>query len=297
MGVSARVQLAISDNASSDNTSEIVKERNGRGIELKYQRQSSNVGFDGNVMSLFQSCTSEYLWFFADDDLPCKNSLMVVLNCIDASSPTIIRFSFAQPSDAQNGAFSKSTELGVDSEAQSAIEHLIRFPKISTYVFKVRELRSEDKNYISRILGDGFGFLAIGVALLYSTENAKLVAISDVLAKCDEDFDRLDWTPEPMLNMYRIADHPFVHMHEPKLQGRLKSDGYRSAIQFCYAAKVGALRVKDPVSYDKFVATFPWKLSYLIPKPKSLLQLAILKFKVRCEQATELIRRTLPDRK
>lgn len=61
-------QLLISDNASTDDTSEICKQYAERDARIRYVRQPKNIGADRNFRYVFDHTNSEYfMWSAADD--------------------------------------------------------------------------------------------------------------------------------------------------------------------------------------------------------------------------------------
>jgi abequosyltransferase len=64
-----RVELLISDNASTDGTEELVGEMQHDGTRLIYLRNSQNIGPDANFLQCFESASGKYVWIIGDDDL------------------------------------------------------------------------------------------------------------------------------------------------------------------------------------------------------------------------------------
>lgn len=78
-----KIEILVSDNASTDKTPEIVKEYQNRYPDLiSYYRNQENLGFDRNVDLLFKRAKGEYLWLLSDDDAIEDNSLVYVGNII-----------------------------------------------------------------------------------------------------------------------------------------------------------------------------------------------------------------------
>jgi glycosyltransferase involved in cell wall biosynthesis len=63
------VELLVSDNASVDDTEQVVRGYAERYPVLRYSRNPQNVGFDGNVRACIENATGEYVAFFSDDDI------------------------------------------------------------------------------------------------------------------------------------------------------------------------------------------------------------------------------------
>lgn len=74
------IELIISDNASSDNTKNVVKDflDANSSKNIIYFRNDSNLGLDGNVLNLVNLAKGKYILFLGDDDLLIKGSLAYV---------------------------------------------------------------------------------------------------------------------------------------------------------------------------------------------------------------------------
>lgn len=69
--LAAKVTVIISDNCSSDRTQAICEEHIstlGDLADIRYFRQSENVGVSRNIVSLFYACETPYFMFLGDDD-------------------------------------------------------------------------------------------------------------------------------------------------------------------------------------------------------------------------------------
>jgi glycosyltransferase involved in cell wall biosynthesis len=59
-------EIIVSDNASTDNTKEIVEIHQKNYPNLKYYCQSKNVGYDRNIVTCYENSKSEYVWLLGD---------------------------------------------------------------------------------------------------------------------------------------------------------------------------------------------------------------------------------------
>lgn len=64
------IEIVVSDNCSTDNTQVVCTSLADTypNVIFKYFRNSSNLGFDGNVNALFNYAEGKYVWTFSDDD-------------------------------------------------------------------------------------------------------------------------------------------------------------------------------------------------------------------------------------
>lgn len=80
--VDDEVEIVISDNASTDQTPEIIREYQKKHPFIKYFRNEGNLGADRNFDLAIRRSTGEYVWLFSDDDKMAPEAIRKVLNVI-----------------------------------------------------------------------------------------------------------------------------------------------------------------------------------------------------------------------
>jgi glycosyltransferase involved in cell wall biosynthesis len=95
IGANIEVDILISDNASTDNTQEIVDQYQQYSPFIRYHRNPENIGFDGNIVICIKYARGEYIWFLSDDDILLKGTLERVIKEITTHNPTIIYLNHA----------------------------------------------------------------------------------------------------------------------------------------------------------------------------------------------------------
>jgi abequosyltransferase len=78
-----RVELIISDNASTDETPQIVASWRERGLLCRSRRNESNIGADANFIECYEMAGGEYVWIVGDDDIILPGALPEVLNWLE----------------------------------------------------------------------------------------------------------------------------------------------------------------------------------------------------------------------
>jgi abequosyltransferase len=86
----SKVELLISDNASQDDTRELVESFQGRGLELRYVRNAANIGPDANFAQCFDLARGRYFLLFGDDDLVVPGAVDKILGLLEAHDPDIV---------------------------------------------------------------------------------------------------------------------------------------------------------------------------------------------------------------
>lgn len=75
-----RVEIVVSDNASTDQTEKTVAElAKGATLPVRYFRNEKNVGFDANCLKAVERAQARYCWLLGDDDLLAAGALARVL--------------------------------------------------------------------------------------------------------------------------------------------------------------------------------------------------------------------------
>lgn len=87
---SGSVEVCISDNASIDNTAEVVESYKKSIGSLTYNRNFENLGFGINLRKAIDMSTSEYCWLMGSDDRPTENSFDILFEAIETSPDLII---------------------------------------------------------------------------------------------------------------------------------------------------------------------------------------------------------------
>ncbi|WP_028748338.1 glycosyltransferase family 2 protein [Rhizobium mesoamericanum] len=79
-------EIVISDNASTDNTKQVVDEFIARGLPIRYFRRPINGGPYKNVASAFHHAVGEYSIYLADDDFLIPDGVKAAVAYLDAHS-------------------------------------------------------------------------------------------------------------------------------------------------------------------------------------------------------------------
>jgi glycosyltransferase involved in cell wall biosynthesis len=106
-------QVCIADNCSTDDTLQVVRRAQGY-IDIKYHRNSHNLGIPRNFLKAVEMADGEFVWLIGDDDLLMPSAVQEVLDLIERHQDvdffyvnsfhltTEYVFSFPQPFDTSN---------------------------------------------------------------------------------------------------------------------------------------------------------------------------------------------------
>lgn len=74
-----QVEIVISDNASPDDTKDLVAKYQQKYNNIRYYRNDINLGFDRNVAKAIYQAQGEFIWTLADDDFITDDALAYIL--------------------------------------------------------------------------------------------------------------------------------------------------------------------------------------------------------------------------
>lgn len=80
-----RVELIVSDNASTDGTQKVAEHFLQMGMKFRYVRNEVNVGGDENVRRCYAIARGKYTWVFGDDDVLAPGALQRLLPILETS--------------------------------------------------------------------------------------------------------------------------------------------------------------------------------------------------------------------
>jgi glycosyltransferase involved in cell wall biosynthesis len=86
------VEIVVSDNASTDNTPGIVEQYQAKCHNIRYYRNSKNMGVDRNCDLGVQRSSGDYIWFLGDDDKILYGGIRKVLDVISSHQDLALMF-------------------------------------------------------------------------------------------------------------------------------------------------------------------------------------------------------------
>jgi len=173
------IELFISDNCSTDNTSLTVQERlKHTGIAVRYVRNSENLGYDRNVDQVVRMAQGKFVWTLSDDDRLIPGSINTVLQILErmpAAALVFANYDRTRVNDyAENGYCIDGNEYFEKSRFQGGL--------ISSNVInkQVWEQVMNDSAF-----GSGWIHFAYAVAALAPVERRTSVVLGNELVAVD----------------------------------------------------------------------------------------------------------------
>lgn len=77
--ITDEIEVIVSDNCSTDETPEIIKEYQKKYGFIRYIRNENNIGADGNFLQCLQKASGKFVMLISDDDIIVEGGLNKIL--------------------------------------------------------------------------------------------------------------------------------------------------------------------------------------------------------------------------
>ncbi len=162
-----KVELCISDNASTDNTEEIVEKwKKQSSISIIYHKNKVNLGADRNYLKVVEISKGNYCWFLGSDDKIVEDAISIVSRYLTSNDISIL-IGCRYTSDInmnileKNYCPSKTGNMLYHNYYDALLETFNYFGYLSVLIFK-RKLWNKIKDY-DHFIGSQF----VHVFILY----------------------------------------------------------------------------------------------------------------------------------
>ena len=275
--IKEEIEVLISDNASEDNTQEVVADYQTDKFKITYFRQSINLRFDGNVRFLYEQANTDYVWFFADDDIMLPGAILTILEGIERYKPDVLLSSFIQPPGWEGRTYTFPNRYEIITDPKTMIELVFKCTKLSVYVMKKVSFSSKQLNELKPFYENGFYFVDLSYSVLGLRDKPKLCIVSEPLSTCDDDYIKFDFPPGVFKDMYKVFYHPFVLKYHPDMIKKWRFRSYYMEIESLFAIKTGALITDKMDVYDRGIRDMKVMMIPLIKSPRVFILFIILK--------------------
>jgi abequosyltransferase len=156
-----RVEVLVSDNASTDRTGTVVNAYQSRGLAIRYIRNSEDIGPDGNILQCFMQAVGKYVWVFSDDDILRSGTFGRVLNllCQQQYDLICVRAYFFEGEYQQHKEFTPASDLICESAEDLARHFHVFFTFISAVIVNKDLVSSSDHRPFESLLGSNLAQL------------------------------------------------------------------------------------------------------------------------------------------
>lgn len=285
-GVSDRVTILVSDNASEDDTPGVFERARVAhpGVKLEYVRQPRNIGPAANFEFVYRHGPAPRVWLFGDDDLPTEGALSRILAAIDAHDPDVIVCGFEQPPGTLLPVVPPGTVEVVSEYGPAAPEAVVAATKLSAYILRRVAFGPRNRALMDHGgLPHGFPHCMLALCILDESKRPRTVMLGPAVASADEDFSKLRADPRDWRGIADVCAHPYVVRNAPRLASTATDRGYSQELNVLWAWRSGAYEIDASVEdgYWEILQNLPFRWRTLAANPSDLALYAILRLEPR----------------
>ena len=278
------VEIFIGDNASPDDTGELIKSvmQEFPQVQVRYQRHPVNLGGCQNMLTLFCTALGDYVWLFSDDDVPFPGSVGRVSATLKEYAPAVLLFSFIQPPGSTKRLFDFPEKVHLARTPSEMVKLLRQDSKMSSHVYRRMALTEEARRQATALLQECplFGYWTLPLHVLAANPELPMAIVSEPLAGCDEDFvECLNWDAPDWKAEARVFEHPYVKEGAPEIYRDREWWSYVMAFQFFWMWRIGELGIAERMEpqWWEALGRYPIRWRWALPRVGMLARLIALK--------------------
>ena len=186
------IEVIVSDNCSSDNTSKVLSEFNNQNRFFTYHRNEENLGLIGNILKLVDLSSGRYVWFMGDDDIYHEGVVKRVLSLIRKEYYSYIFINHTTFSNVIGDGIQTMLE-GIDPNREDSnliLDILKNHP--GAPMFMSAEIYEKEK--VQEFINKKYPInicLPLGLSI-YSASRGKVGLVLDPMI--DDDIGNISWT-------------------------------------------------------------------------------------------------------
>ncbi|SMG16801.1 glycosyltransferase family 2 protein [Fibrobacter sp. UWB13] len=237
---SSEIEIFVSDNASDDDTPQVVQSFIDQGLPITYNRNPENVGAAGNFIKCMQWASGKYIWLLGDDDLLKDGSISYILDLIRNGDYGLIHLSVLKNKDN----LPETQEYSDCDDFWKAISFWVTFMSGSIFLKEAVHLVDNCERYIPTRL------LQVPFYLMSSTLREKNLFVRKSVMQ-----DGLDGSSNGGYNFYQVFVENYLNIWKEYVDKGIVS-------KKCYAF------IKRDI-YSKFIINYNCMLLLLHRNVKS----------------------------
>ncbi|MBG6131704.1 glycosyltransferase involved in cell wall biosynthesis [Aquimarina sp. EL_43] len=253
------IDILICDNASTDQTSEVVQKYLDQGLPIRYFKNTENFGWEKNFELCFKRSIGKYTMLIGDDDFIVENGIDLILRSIDNEKIDLLfcrAFGFDKlPPENKNKFNSPAKHYDLESFLEKTI---LQFRLLSSYVIKSEYIES------SGSFTGNFAHLHVIFNVLLKGSNFSI--INDKIIACKKDNSDFD----QRTNFSDIYMKEFFELYRSYLSQKVSARNnesverimlYEYYPKYIFKMRINMLK-NDPKLEENFVKIFSNHKSY-----------------------------------
>ncbi|MCX6723784.1 MAG: glycosyltransferase family 2 protein [Candidatus Staskawiczbacteria bacterium] len=263
-------QICISNNCSTDNTSEVVAGFQTRypGL-ISYNENSENLGYDGNVLKIMEMSDGEFVWLLGDDDMIVDGGFKKVINFIkdycDDNTGIILLGHESYCTDEKNGkeiAYFDTIEETKPKMYKTDIKDIIGIRSNNSFLSILllnnkflKKILKEENAYIAKAVTTSYIHVFIYQLMLLKYQQLEVLRFNEAIIH--ESLHCYKYYVEDKFSLYYVAWKKLDHL---LLASKYVGDFYRriitgeeKKIRRRAIKEMGSMKAFDTFNYHSFI--------------------------------------------
>ena len=265
--------ILVSDNDSTDDTHKVVERFKKVIPNLTYHRNEENIGFDGNIIKLYELSRTPYIWFLSDDDPIEAGAVKAVVGALRQYKPTVALFRNSHMDELTGtkkmpGRRDQKLRVFEDFDGDDSYIALLSTMFISVLVVqKNPDISPKDLDQYS-----GYGDIHMTLSLLLLEKKFRFCLFDSVIVLHRQGrVYHNDLVSHCITNVFCAVNLPELGLDIERLKQLIFSRGYRCMGKIVLSTKLGRDVVTVPTKprrmrdlYSLFGISSLWGISFLI---------------------------------
>tara|TARA_B100000963_G_scaffold225277_1_gene196459 strand:+ start:5715 stop:6644 length:930 start_codon:yes stop_codon:yes gene_type:complete len=168
-------KIIVQDNASYDNTKNVVNKYIDLGLPIEYERNSKNLGWAKNFEKCFKKCKTKYIMLIGDDDFLVDGGIELILLNLENSNPDLLFVkAFSTNKKVRSRLLPKSEDI-INKE-EFILKTILQFRLISSHVI--------NSEFIKRVKSFEGNFAHLHPILISIRDGNNFIYINDEVVGC-----------------------------------------------------------------------------------------------------------------
>lgn len=267
------VMILVSDNGSTDDTRNVVERFKNVMPNLIYHRNEQNIGFDGNMIKLYELARTPYIWFLSDDDFIEAGSVQTVVDALCQYNPTVALFQCSHINELTSikempDRCSHKLRILEDFDSDGFYAALLSTIFISVLVVqKNPDISPKDLERYS-----GYGDIHMTLSLLLLSKRFRFHLFdSPIVCRTQGHVYPNDLVDRFITDIFHSVNLPELGLNMNTVKRLIFSNGYRSIAKIILSSKIGRDIIETPVKlrrildlYSLFGKSSLWGIGYLV---------------------------------
>jgi abequosyltransferase len=175
--------IIVQDNASTDNTENIIDKYIHLGLPIEYERNSKNFGWTKNFELCFQKCQTKYIMVIGDDDYIVNGGIKLILDNLEHSNPDLLFLNGFATKKKVNSHLSSKKESTINKE-EFLLKTILQFRLISSHVINYE--------YVKRVKSFDGNFAHLHPVLIGLRDGKKFIYLKEKIVACYPNNSKFD---------------------------------------------------------------------------------------------------------